>query len=138
MPEDLTKCQDSSHQQHCGLGRYNPTPGAGQNNPTLAGGSQTLFPAASGVSFSSEINCIGRWKSGEKGVPVAGGVSYFPQRRHQPPNRALSRRAALNSERAAPKPQGQAQALQPGMGSVLLVLHPSLTSNRLRLFPNTE
>lgn len=96
MPEDLTKCQDSSHQQHCGLGRHNPTP---------AGGSQTLFPrAASGVSFPSETNCIGRQKSGEKGAPVAGSAPCFPQRRHQ--SRALGRGAALNSGRAAPKPQG--------------------------------
>lgn len=84
--------------QHLGLGRNNPTP---------AGDSQTLLPwAASGVSFPSETNCFGRQKSGDKGVPVAGSVPHFPQRRHQPPSRALSRGAALNSDRAAPKPQG--------------------------------
>lgn len=45
-------------------------------------------------------------RSGEKGVPVAGSVPHFPHRSHQPPSRALGRGAALNSDRAAPKPQG--------------------------------
>lgn len=74
----------------------------------------------------------------EKGVPVAGDVPHFPQRRLQLSRGALGRGAALNFYRAAPKPQGTAQALQPGMGSLLPVLHPTLTSSSLEGSAQTQ
>lgn len=108
------------------------------NNPTPAGGSQTLFPrAASSVSFPSETNCIGRQKSREKGVPVAGSVPYFPQRRHQ--SRALGRGTALNSGRAAPKPQGTGTGTPTWDGLSAACPTPNSQQQQPeRLFPNTE
>lgn len=139
MSEDLTECQDSSHQQHLALTGITQHLGLGRNNPTPAGSSQILFPCtASGVSFPSDTNCNGKQKSGEKGVPVAGDVPYFPQRRLQPPRGAFGRGVDLNSDRAAPKPQGTCSGTPTGMGSLLPVLHPTLTSSSLEGSSKTQ
>lgn len=142
MPEDLTECQDSSDQiSTAAMWPWQVQPntwGWAGITPHLLGAHKPCSHAQPQV-FHSPLRPIAlENRNLEKGVPVAGDVPHFPQRRLQPPRGALGRGAALNFYRAAPKPQGTAQALQPGMGSLLPVLHPTLTSSSLEGSSQTQ